>query len=78
LHRWGIHDPEHRAAEYLCGETPGWIHRRLEAHLVDCEDCWTEVWLAREGRRMAEAGGEIAPRDLRDRVRAAVMFSVDV
>jgi hypothetical protein len=69
------HDPERYAAEYLCGEIPRRFCRWFEAHLLECDDCWHEVWLGREGRRMAEAAREMAPSALRDAVRVAVMFS---
>jgi anti-sigma factor RsiW len=44
----------------------------FERHIVDCEDCWREVDLGRKGRSVAEAGRELAPQALRERVRAAV------
>jgi len=44
----------------------------FERHMVDCEDCWREVDLGRKGRSVAEAGREMAPQALRERVRAAV------
>ncbi len=44
----------------------------FERHIVDCEDCWREVDLGRKGRSVAEAGREMAPQALRERVRAAI------
>lgn len=72
------HDPEQHAAEYLCGEIPRRMCQWFEAHLLECDDCWHEVWLGREGRRVGEAAREMAPPGLRDTVRAAVMLSSDV
>lgn len=46
--------------------------RRFEEHLLACEDCWREVAAGRLGRRLAESARELAPQDLRERVRAAV------
>lgn len=77
IHRSRTHDPERLAAEYLCGEIPCRIRRWFEAHLLECDDCWNEMLLGREGRRIAEAAREIAPPALRDDVRAAVMLSDD-
>lgn len=75
IHWSRTHDPERYAAEYLSGEIPRRFCRWFEAHLLECDDCWSEVWLGREGRRMAEAAREMAPPALRDAVRVAVMFS---
>jgi hypothetical protein len=44
----------------------------FERHIVDCEDCWREVDLARQGRSVAESARELAPQALRERVRTAV------
>jgi hypothetical protein len=66
------HDPERAAAAYVTGEQRARARRRFEEHLVSCEDCWHEVQLGREGRRVAESVRELAPADLREDVRAAV------
>lgn len=66
------HDPEHHAAAYLGGLLKGARRKMFERHLVDCEDCWREVDLGRKGRSVAEAGRELAPQALRERVRSAV------
>lgn len=66
------HDPERNAAAYLGGLLKGARRRMFERHIVDCEDCWREVDLGRKGRSVAEAGRELAPQDLRERVRATV------
>ncbi|MDQ3954013.1 MAG: hypothetical protein M3285_00490 [Actinomycetota bacterium] len=66
------HDPERNAAAYLGGLLKGARRKMFERHMVDCEDCWREVDLGRKGRAVAEAGREIAPQALRERVRAAV------
>ncbi len=66
------HDPEQNAAAYLGGLVKGARRKMFERHMVDCEDCWREVDLGRKGRSVAEAGREMAPQVLRERVRAAV------
>lgn len=40
--------------------------------MLECEDCWREVVEGRKGRAAAEAGRELAPQHLRERVRATV------
>jgi hypothetical protein len=69
------HDPERNAAEYVSGELGRAAVRWLEAHLLDCEDCWREVLLGRVGRAVAEDAREAVPVGLRDRVRAAVQLT---
>jgi hypothetical protein len=66
------HDPERNAAEYLGGSMSRRRRRAFEAHILDCEDCWSELELGRGGRTVAEAGRELAPQFLRERVRASV------
>ncbi|MGH2655761.1 MAG: anti-sigma factor [Actinomycetota bacterium] len=66
------HDPETAAGAYLGGVMSKRARRRFEAHLVECPDCWEEVRLGGVGRGYAEAGRELAPQDLRDRVRGEV------
>jgi hypothetical protein len=66
------HDPESAAARYLGGVMSRRIRRRFEAHLVECSDCWEEVRLGGVGRGYAEAGRELAPQSLRDRIRGEV------
>lgn len=69
------HDPERDAAAYLAGEQRPRARRRFEAHLMQCEDCWEEVRLGRAGRAAAEVARELAPPQLREDVRAAVLMS---
>ncbi|MGQ0670009.1 MAG: zf-HC2 domain-containing protein [Actinomycetota bacterium] len=69
------HDPERHAAAYVSGELSGRARRWFEVHLLECEDCWREVRVGREGRRIAERVRELAPPGLRDDVRAAVLLS---
>jgi hypothetical protein len=66
------HDPEAAAAKYLGGAMSRRARGRFEAHLVECTDCWEEVRLGGVGRGYAEAGRELAPQALRDRVRGEV------
>lgn len=65
------HDPEQLAAAYLEG-LHSRARRRYEQHLLGCEPCWSEVSLARAGRRHAESIRDQAPASLRDDIRAAV------
>jgi hypothetical protein len=69
------HDPEINATLYVSGELTRRMRHWFEAHLLECEDCWREVWLARLGRRVAEHAREAAPGSLRDGVRAVVHLS---
>ena len=48
------------------------VRRRFEVHVVDCPDCWDEVRLGGVGRGFAEAGRDLAPQALRDRIRGEV------
>jgi predicted anti-sigma-YlaC factor YlaD len=66
------HDPQRAAAAYLGGELGRRRRERVEAHLLECEDCWGEVQAARRGRALAESVREVPPHDLRDRIRATV------
>jgi hypothetical protein len=66
------HDPQRAAAAYLGGELGRRQRERFQAHLLECEDCWREVQAARRGRALAESVREVAPHDLRDRVRATI------
>ena len=66
------HDPERDAALYVSGEMRPAERGRFEAHLLGCDDCWREVSLGRDGRRMVEATREIAPPGLRDDIRASI------
>lgn len=67
-----MHDPETAAARYLAGTMRRRARRRFEGHLVDCPECWEEVRLGGLGRGFAEAGRELAPPTLRDRIRGEV------
>jgi len=69
------HDPERAAAEYVTGEQRRRTRRRFEEHLLSCEDCWREVWLGREGRRLAERTRELAPPHIRDDVRGTIQLA---
>ncbi len=67
-----LHQPELDAAAYVTGVMGRRQRQRFERHLLECEVCWEEVRLDREGRRLAETGRGIAPPELREAVRAAV------
>lgn len=64
------HDPERIAAAYLAGELTGRRKDGFEAHLLTCDDCWAEVRDGRRGRLLAESLRQVAPAQLRERVRA--------
>lgn len=66
------HDPERDAAAYLGGQMAPRRRRVFESHLMECERCWHEVHLGREGRRIAESGRSLAPQNLKERVRASI------
>lgn len=66
------HDPEKAAASYLSGEMRGRRRAGFERHIVECEDCWSEVQLGRAGRSLAESGRELAPQQIREQVRAVI------
>ena len=66
------HEPEKAAASYLFGDMRRRRRARFEAHIVECEDCWQEVQLARGGRSVAESGRELAPQEVREQVRAVI------
>ncbi|MGH2654103.1 MAG: zf-HC2 domain-containing protein [Actinomycetota bacterium] len=66
------HDPEAGAAAYLGGVMSRRARRRFEAHLVECPHCWEEVRRGGVGRGYAEAGRELPPQALRDRIRGEV------
>jgi hypothetical protein len=69
------HDPEINATLYVSRELTRRMRRWFEAHLLECDDCWREVWLARLGRRVAEHAREVAPASVRDAVRAVIHLS---
>ena len=69
------HNPERLAAAYVAGAQKPRIRRRFEEHLLECEECWREVGLARTGRTIAESAREVAPAHLRESVRGAVALS---
>ena len=71
------HDPEATAAAYLGGDLSARQTRRYEAHLLECEPCWQEVTLARQGRSIVEGARELAHQGLREQVRMAVAGADD-
>jgi hypothetical protein len=73
--RLRTHDPERAAAEYVPGEQRRRARRRFEEHLLSCEECWREVSLGREGRRLAESTRELAPPHIRDDVRGTIQLA---
>ena len=67
-----VHTPEHDAALFLVGAMRPRVRATFERHLLECEECWSEVTLAQRGRIIAESGRETAPPALRDRIRATI------
>ena len=65
------HD-ERRAASYVAGTLTAAQVESFEAHLVECDRCWAAVAEDHRGRAMGESLRELAPPDLRDRVRMQV------
>ena len=66
------HDPEKNAAAYVSGVMSRHRRKAFERHILECEDCWSEVDMGRRGRSLAEAGRDLAPHALRERVRTSV------
>jgi hypothetical protein len=66
------HDPERTAAAYLAGELSPRQRERFEAHVLGCDNCWGEVTAGRQGRALAESLREVAPQQLRERIRATI------
>lgn len=66
------HDPAQDAAAYLGGALTEKKGRAFEQHLLQCDQCWTEVTRARSGRMIAESVREMAPQSLRERIRTSV------
>lgn len=67
-----MHLPERDAARFLAGDLGPAERTAFESHLLECEECWSEVGEARRGRSIAEGARESAPAALRDRVRATI------
>jgi anti-sigma factor RsiW len=63
---------EKRVVAYLSGNLEPSETASFEAHLMECDDCWTAVREDRQGREVAEGLHESAPAGLRDRVRARI------
>lgn len=66
------HDPESDSGDYLSGAISHDRHTAFSEHLLSCQPCWWEVSRARAGRAALETAREVAPAELRDRVRALV------
>jgi anti-sigma factor RsiW len=62
-----MHDHETVAA-YVAGELVENAHTEFEAHLLACEECWSEVEAGRRGRELAQLVYETAPESLRNRI----------
>jgi hypothetical protein len=63
-----MHDHETVAA-YVAGElVDETVHTEFEAHLLACEECWSEVDAGRRGRELAQRVHEMAPDSLRHRI----------
>ena len=63
---------EELAAAFLGGDLAAAQRQDFEEHLLTCEACWTEVELGRTGRHLAEGARELAPLELRDRLRSVI------
>lgn len=70
------HDSETAAADYLGGGLRPRAVRAFERHLLSCEPCWQEVDAGRVGRRLAESARQVAPPELRERLRAVISSEV--
>ena len=66
------HDPERDAARFLAGTMSSARRHDFSEHLLSCQPCWQEVQQARAGRAALEAARQVAPAELRDRIRALV------
>ena len=53
---------------YLAGDLPADERALVENHLVDCDACWQEVQLARDGAAAAALAAETCPPELRLRI----------
>jgi anti-sigma factor RsiW len=65
---------EHRVplAEFLAGELDAASNRRIDEHLLSCENCWAAVQQDRAGRALASGLREPADADLADRIRLTI------
>lgn len=66
------HDSERMAAAYLSGTMPRRRRKGFQEHILTCQECWSEVELGRRGRSLAEQGRELAPPEMRERLRMLV------
>jgi hypothetical protein len=66
------HDPEKNAAAYLSSTMSRRRRQAFEQHILECEDCWSEVDVARRGRSLAETARNLAPQSVRERIRMTV------
>jgi hypothetical protein len=66
-----MHD-ERRLVAFLAGDLDDDEKQRFENHLLNCDECWASVRQDRRGRALAESLRELAPPELRERLRAAV------
>jgi hypothetical protein len=64
------HNSEDIAAKFLADEVRPADRRTIEAHMVNCDTCWTEMITARTGRTLAEALREPAPQSARETLRS--------
>jgi anti-sigma factor RsiW len=68
--------PEGRLVAFLAGELPEAEERRLDEHLLTCEECWHAVQADRTARSALERLRVPAPAGLHDRARLAVSLAV--
>lgn len=69
-----IADPcdEARLVAFLAGDLDESIAAEVDAHLLDCDACWTAVHEDRRGQAAAELLREPVPRDVGERLRATL------
>jgi anti-sigma factor RsiW len=68
------HDGE-RLVAFLAGDLSSTEAEAVDAHLLECRACWLAVYEDTVGRSAAESLREVAPAEVRDRVRLVVSLA---